>query len=101
MSQSDPVIMCLITTDAPTTPTLHTCFQFAGDRVSRGGWQLSTLDSCNALRFDGLDRRARRHARPRALPRHTEPLERSQGAARAGRCGCARTVQTSLLGEQR
>ena len=60
--------MCLISTDAPTTPTLHTCFQFAGDRVSRGGWQLSTLDSCNALRFDGrtgelVDMPARAHYR--------------------------------------
>ena len=57
---------CEITTDAPATPTLHTCFVFSSDSVVRGGWQLAKLDACNALRFDGasgdlVDLAARAH----------------------------------------
>ena len=49
---SGDLVRCELTTDAPTTPTLHTCFVFSGDRVVRAGWQLARLDACNALRFD-------------------------------------------------
>jgi hypothetical protein len=64
------VMSCPLTTDAPT-PTLHTCFVFAGGKVLRGGWQLASLDSCNALRFDPrtstlVDLAARTHYRVRA-----------------------------------
>lgn len=52
LSQSRVVQKCPITTDEPRTPTLHTCFVFSGDKVLRGGWQLATLDACNAIRFD-------------------------------------------------
>jgi hypothetical protein len=49
--QSRQVLKCHITTDAPT-PALGTCFVIANGHVLRGGWQLATLDACNALRFD-------------------------------------------------
>jgi hypothetical protein len=52
-TQSGAVQMCPITTDAPTTHTLHTCFVLSGGKALRGGWQLAAYDGCNALRFDG------------------------------------------------
>src|SRR5262245_10806544 len=51
VSQSEDVLKCPITTDAPT-PNLGTCFVIVDGKVLRGGWQLAALDSCNALRFD-------------------------------------------------
>ena len=52
-TQAGAVQMCPITTDAPTTHTLHTCFVLSGGKALRGGWQLAAYDGCNALRFDG------------------------------------------------
>jgi hypothetical protein len=43
---------CEITTEAPTTPSIRTCFVFSGDTVVSGGWQLAKVAPCNALRFD-------------------------------------------------
>lgn len=51
-TRAGAVQTCEITTDAPTTHTLHTCFVFSGDEVVRGGWQLAGVAPCNALRFD-------------------------------------------------
>jgi hypothetical protein len=51
-SAGGAVQKCPITTDAPTTQTLHTCFVFSGGKALRGGWQLAGFDGCNALRFD-------------------------------------------------
>ena len=49
---SHQVTKCGLTTDAPTTPVLHTCFVVVGGRAIRGGWQLAGLDACRALRYD-------------------------------------------------
>ena len=62
------VLMCRVTTDAPRTPPLHTCFVFAGEKVVLGGWQLAKVGACDALRFDRrtgelIDAPARAHYR--------------------------------------
>jgi hypothetical protein len=68
---SRQVLKCDLSTDAPN-PALHTCFVISGGNVVRGGWQLASVDGCNALRFDGktgmlVDTPA--HARYRVLAR--------------------------------
>jgi len=51
-----PGLRCPVTTDAPT-PILHTCFVISEGKAVQGGWQLTGLDACNALRFDPRTRR--------------------------------------------